>query len=114
MKKALKVIGIVLASLALIFLAFVVVNQICEGQMNKYIDTFAAVEVEEPLTPTFEDGETIPVIISAFFIFIFLSNIVYIVFYKVRVRMATISSQLFTVVMIAQTKIGIKTTSTTR
>ena len=51
MKKALKVIGIVLASLVLIFLAFVVVNQICEGQMNKYIDTFSAVKVEDQLLP---------------------------------------------------------------
>ena len=56
MKKALKVIGIVLASLALIFLAFVVVNQICEGQMNKYIDTFSAVKVEDQLLPT-RDGD---------------------------------------------------------
>ena len=56
MKKALKVIGIVLASLALIFLAFVVVNQICEGQMNKYIDTFSAVEVEDRLLPA-RDGD---------------------------------------------------------
>ena len=57
MKKALIITGIVLASLALIFGIFAVVNQIGEKQMNKYIDTFAAVEVEEPLTPTFEDGE---------------------------------------------------------
>lgn len=56
MKKALKVIGIVLASLALIFLAFVVVNQICEGQMNKYIDTFSAVKVEDQLLPA-RDGD---------------------------------------------------------
>jgi hypothetical protein len=57
MKKAIKIIGIVLASLALIFGIFVLVNQIGEVQMNKYIDTFSAVEVEELLTPTFEDGE---------------------------------------------------------
>lgn len=57
MKKALKVIGIILASLALIFGIFAVVNQIVEKQMNKYIDTFSAVEVEEQLVPTLEDGE---------------------------------------------------------
>ena len=57
MKKALKITGIVLASLALIFGIFAVINQIGEKQMNKYIDTFSAVEVEKPLTPVFEDGE---------------------------------------------------------
>ncbi len=57
MKKALKITGIVLASLALIFGLFVVINQIGEKQMNKYIDTFAPVEVEEPLTPALENGE---------------------------------------------------------
>lgn len=57
MKKALLITGIVLASLALIFGIFVVVNQVGEWQMNKYIDTFAAVTVSDPLTPTFEDGE---------------------------------------------------------
>mgnify|MGYP003293590727 CR=1 FL=1 len=57
MKKAIKIIGIVLASLALIFGIFVLVNQIGERQMNKYIDTFSPVEVEEPLTPVFENGE---------------------------------------------------------
>ena len=57
MKKALIITGIVLASLALIFGIFAVVNQIGEGQMNKYIDTFSAVEVEDPLSPTFSDGE---------------------------------------------------------
>ena len=57
MKKALKVIGIVLASLALIFGIFVLVNQIGEVQMNKYIDTFAAVEAEEKLSPVLENGE---------------------------------------------------------
>ncbi len=57
MKKALKITGIVLASLALIFGIFAVINQVGEKQMNKYIDTFSAVEVEKPLTPVFEDGE---------------------------------------------------------
>ncbi len=57
MKKVLKITGIVLASLALIFGIFAVVNQIGEGQMNKYIDTFSAVAVEEQLVPTLEDGE---------------------------------------------------------
>ena len=57
MKKALIITGIVLASLALIFGVFAVVNQIGEKQMNKYIDTFSAVEVEEPLAPPFGDGE---------------------------------------------------------
>ena len=57
MKKALIITGIVLASLALVFGAFAIVNQIGEKQMNKYIDTFSAVEVEDAMTPVFEDGE---------------------------------------------------------
>ena len=57
MKKAFIITGIVLASLALVFGAFAIVNQIGEKQMNKYIDTFSAVEVEDALTPVFEDGE---------------------------------------------------------
>lgn len=57
MKKALKITLIVLASLALIFGAFAIVNQIGEKQMNAYIDTFSAVEVEDALTPVLEDGE---------------------------------------------------------
>ena len=57
MKKALKITLIVLASLALIFGAFAIGNQIGEQQMNKYIDTFSAVEIAEPLIPTFADGE---------------------------------------------------------
>ena len=57
MKKALIITGIVLASLALVFGAFAVVNQIGEKQMNKYIDTFSAVTVEDALTPVLEDGE---------------------------------------------------------
>ena len=51
MKKALKIVAIVLASLALIFGAFVVVNQVVEKQMNKYIDTFSPVEVDGQLQP---------------------------------------------------------------
>ncbi len=57
MKKALIITGIVLASLALIFGVFAVVNQIGEKQMNKYIDTFSAVTVDEPLTPVLDGGE---------------------------------------------------------
>ena len=57
MKKGLKITGIVLLSLALLFGAFVVVNQILEKQMNKYIDTFSPVEVEGQLQPLRdEDG----------------------------------------------------------
>lgn len=57
MKKALIITGIVLASLGLIFGLFVAINQIGEGQMNKYIDTFSPVEIEDRLTPTLVDGE---------------------------------------------------------
>ena len=57
MKKALKIVGCILASLLLLFSIGVFVNRIGEGQMNKYIDTFSAVEVKEPLTPTLVDGE---------------------------------------------------------
>lgn len=57
MKKALKIFGIILASLALIFGIFVIVNQVGEKQMNKYIDTFSAVEVGDSLTPVLEEGE---------------------------------------------------------
>lgn len=56
MKKALKITGIILASLALIFGIFVVVNQIVEKQMNKYIDSFSRVKVEEALMPA-RDGD---------------------------------------------------------
>ena len=57
MKKTLKITGIVLASLVLIFGIFALINQIGEKQMNEYIDTFSAVEVEDALTPVLEDGE---------------------------------------------------------
>ena len=57
MKKALIIIGIVVASFALLFGAFAVINQLGEKQMNAYIDTFPAVAVEEPLTPVLQDGE---------------------------------------------------------
>ena len=57
MKKALIITGIVLASLALVFGAFAVVNQIGEQQMNKYIDTFSPVVLDDPLTAILEDGE---------------------------------------------------------
>jgi predicted phosphodiesterase len=57
MKKALKITGIVLASLLLVFGLFAAINQIGEKQMNAYIDTFSAVEVEDALTPVLEDGE---------------------------------------------------------
>lgn len=56
-KKALLVTGYVLLSLALLFSIGVFVNRIGEGQMNQYIDTFEAVEVEEKLVPTFENDE---------------------------------------------------------
>ena len=57
MKKALIITGIVLASLALVFGAFAVVNQIGEQQMNKYIDTFSPIVLDDPLTAILEDGE---------------------------------------------------------
>ena len=57
MKKAFIITGIVLASLALVFGLFAVINQVGEKQMNKYIDTFSPVELDEPLTPVFENGE---------------------------------------------------------
>ena len=57
MKKTLIIIGIVVASFALLFGAFAVINQLGEKQMNAYIDTFSAVAVEEPLIPVLQDGE---------------------------------------------------------
>ena len=51
------IVGIVVASLALVFGILAVINQIGEMQMNKYIDTFSAVEVEDALIPVLEDGE---------------------------------------------------------
>ena len=45
MKKALIITGIVLASLALIFGVFAIVNQIGEKQMNKYIDSFTSISI---------------------------------------------------------------------
>ena len=56
-QKILTTIGIIAASLALVFGIFAVINQIGETQLNKYIDTFSAVEVEDALIPVFEDGE---------------------------------------------------------
>ena len=57
MKKVLKITSIILASLALVFGVFAVINQFGEQKMNEYIDTFSAVEVEDALNPVFEDGE---------------------------------------------------------
>lgn len=57
MKKALKIIGIILGALALVFLVFFLLNRINEGRMNKYIDTFAKVELTEQLQPQYDsDG----------------------------------------------------------
>ena len=57
MKKALKITGVVLASLFLLCTLFAVINQLGENEMNAYIDTFSAVEVEDALTPVLENGE---------------------------------------------------------
>ena len=57
MKKALKIWGIVLASLLLVFGSFAVINQLGEKEMNKYIDTFSPVSIEDALTPVLENGE---------------------------------------------------------
>jgi predicted MPP superfamily phosphohydrolase len=52
MKKAGKILGIVFGSLALVFLSFVVVNAINEKRLNRYIDTFSPVVIEQQLKPT--------------------------------------------------------------
>ena len=57
MKKVIKITGIILVSLLLVFGIFALVNQMGEKKMNEYIDTFSAVEVEDKLTPVLEDGE---------------------------------------------------------
>ena len=57
MKKALKVILIIIAVLAVIFIGFSVANKLHEGAMNDYIDSFAKVEYDNQLTPQYdEDG----------------------------------------------------------
>ena len=59
MKKAGKIIGIVLGSLAFVFLAFVAVNAINEKRLNHYIDTFPQVVIESQLIPARDtDGVT--------------------------------------------------------
>ena len=57
MKKAIKIIGSILLVLAVIFGICTAINQILAQRMNAYIDTFAAVEVEDPLKPILVDGE---------------------------------------------------------
>ena len=57
MKKTLKILCIILISLLLVFGSLAVINQLGEKEMNKYIDTFSPVSVEDPLTPVLEDGE---------------------------------------------------------
>lgn len=59
MKKALKIIGIILGSILLILLLFALINAINERSMNKYVDGFGAVELTDQLQPkTDEDGVT--------------------------------------------------------
>ncbi|MBQ7386899.1 MAG: metallophosphoesterase [Clostridia bacterium] len=51
MKKAIKIILIIVSSIAFIFGAFTALNKLNEGNINSYIDTFSAVEYESQLTP---------------------------------------------------------------
>ena len=57
MKKVPIIIVIVLATVVLVCGIFALVNHFGEKEMNKYIDTFSPVLVEDPLTPVLEDGE---------------------------------------------------------
>ena len=57
MKKAPIVVVIVLVVLVLVCGIFALVNQIGEKEMNKYIDTFSPVSIEDALTPVLENGE---------------------------------------------------------
>ncbi|MBR5120669.1 MAG: metallophosphoesterase, partial [Clostridia bacterium] len=57
MKKVPIIIVIVLAAVVLVCGIFALVNHFGEKEMNKYIDTFSPVSVEDPLTPVLEDGE---------------------------------------------------------
>ena len=57
MKKALKIIGIILGSILLILLLFALINAINEKSMNKYVDGFGAVSIDGQLQPaTDADG----------------------------------------------------------
>lgn len=51
MKKALKIIGIILGSILLILLLFALINAINEKSMNKYVDGFGAVSIDGQLQP---------------------------------------------------------------
>ena len=63
MKKALVIILSVVLGLAVIFLGFAAVNAISEVSMNKYIDSFATVQIEDQLTPTV-DGDGAPYFVT--------------------------------------------------
>ena len=59
MKKALKIIGIILGSILLILLLFALINAINEKSLEKYVDSFGAVDMPDQLLPaTDEDGVT--------------------------------------------------------
>ncbi len=59
MKKALKIIGIILGSILLILLLFALINAINEKSLEKYVDGFGAVDMTDQLLPaTDADGVT--------------------------------------------------------
>lgn len=59
MKKALKIIGIILGSILLILLLFALINAINERSLEKYVDSFGAVDMPDQLLPaTDADGVT--------------------------------------------------------
>ena len=52
MKKTFKIIGIVLGAIAALFLILFLSNRVNEWRMNKYVDSFSKVEIQNQLEPT--------------------------------------------------------------
>ena len=55
MKKILNIFAITLIVLAVIICGFAVANKLNEASMNEYIDTFSKVEIENQLTPEYDE-----------------------------------------------------------
>ena len=56
MNKGLKIFLGILLTLGLIFGGFAVANKVNEQAMNEYIDSFSKVEIEDQLTPEYDEG----------------------------------------------------------
>ncbi len=56
MNKGLKIFLGILLTLGLVFGGFAVANKVNEQAMNEYIDSFSKVEIEDQLTPEYDEG----------------------------------------------------------